>query len=220
MLQEDHIDLLTVENINYEYPKGETLYFPTLQIARGQHTLILGNSGTGKSTLLHIMTGLLKPTVGRVIIDGQDLYMLKTKRLDKYRGRHIGLVFQNAHLLNTLTLYENLRLAQEFSGEKYRPERILQVLEQLGLDDQKFKYPHQLSRGQLQRGAIARAVVNSPSLLVADEPTAALDDENTEKVMELLFKQAKEHNATLVIATHDERIKDRFEFTLQLQRER
>lgn len=213
MLQEHHIDLLTLENVNHEYPGGETLYFPSVRVAKGQHTLLLGDSGTGKSTMLHILTGLLKPTVGRVVIDGQDLYMLSARKLDKYRGRNIGIVFQNAHLIDTLDLYGNMRIAQEFAGARHDPDRIHEVLGRLGLDEHAHKYPRKLSRGQLQRAAIARAVVNSPSLLVADEPTASLDDRNTNRVMELLFQQAEQHGATLILATHDNRIKDRFAYT-------
>lgn len=219
MLQEHHIDLLTLENVSHEYPHGETLYFPTVRVAKGQHTLLLGDSGTGKSTLLHILAGLLRPTVGRVVIDGQDLYMLGTRKLDKYRGQNIGIVFQNAHLINTLDLYGNMQITQEFAGARHDAVRIKGVLDSLGLGDQIYKYPHKLSRGQLQRAAIARAVVNSPSLLIADEPTASLDDRNTDRVMELLFRQANEQGATLILATHDNRIKDRFAYRYELSRE-
>lgn len=218
MLQKHHIDLLSLENISFEYPRGETLFFPSIRVANSQHTLLLGNSGTGKSTLLHILTGLLKPTLGRVVIDGQDLYALNNRRLDKYRGEHIGIVFQNAHLINTLSLYDNMRIAQEFYGGDHNPQRINEVLDSLALDDLSHKYPQKLSRGQLQRAAIARAVINCPSLLVADEPTASLDDRNTERVMELLFKQANEQGSTLIIATHDSRIKDRFAYSYVLER--
>lgn len=216
MGKEQLIDLLMLESLCHQYPGGEKLHFPDLRIGKGEHTLLLGNSGTGKTTLLHIMTGLLKPTLGRVLIGGQNIYELSTRKLDHYRGQQIGLVFQNAHLINSLTLYDNLRIAQEFAGKKHDTSRIIRTLEILGLAGHAYKFPRKLSRGQLQRAAIARAVINNPAILVADEPTASLDDTNTERVMDLLFEQAEVHGATLLIATHDQRIKERFHFTTNL----
>lgn len=219
MGQEQNIDLVALQSLGHQYPGGETLYFPDLRIAKGEHTLLLGESGTGKTTFLHILTGLLKPTLGHAVINGQDVYELGTRKLDHYRGQQIGIVFQNAHLINSLDLYGNLRIAQEFAGAKHDPDRIKSVLTTLGLADHIYKYPQKLSRGQVQRAAIARAVVNSPSMLVADEPTASLDDYNTEKVMDLLFEQAEQHGATLILATHDNRIKHRFDHTYILSKQ-
>lgn len=219
MGQEQNLDLVTMQSLGHQYPGGETLHFPDLRIAKGEHTLLLGESGTGKTTFLHILTGLLRPTLGHVVIDGQDVYELSTRKLDHYRGQQIGIVFQNAHLINSLDLYGNMRIAQEFAGAKHDPERIKSVLSTLGLGEHIHKYPQKLSRGQVQRAAIARAVVNSPSMLVADEPTASLDDYNTEKVMDLLFAQAEQHGATLILATHDNRIKHRFTHTYILNKQ-
>jgi ABC-type lipoprotein export system ATPase subunit len=216
MGNEQQIDLLTLESLCHQYPGGEKIHFPDVRILKGQHTLLLGNSGTGKTTLLHILTGLLNPTLGRVLINGQHVYELSTRKLDFFRGQQIGIVFQNAHLINSLNLYDNLRIAQEFAGKKHDTDRINETLDALGLLAFKHKFPKKLSRGQLQRAAIARAVINHPSLLVADEPTASLDDLNTERVMDLFFEQAAVHGATLLIATHDNRIKDRFESTINL----
>lgn len=212
-------DLLRLENLRHQYPGGEQLVFPNLRMAPGEHTLLLGDSGTGKTTYLHILTGLLRPTEGHVYIGGQDIYALSTRDLDHYRGQQIGLVFQNAHLINSLTLYDNMRIGQEFAGKKHDSERILRTLGILDLVDYKDKFPRKLSRGQLQRAAIARAVINHPSILVADEPTASLDDTNTERVMDLLFEQAEEHGATLLLATHDNRIKERFNNTIILTKQ-
>ena len=213
-------DLLTpvasLSGIAHRYPGGEVLQFADLDIPAGQHTLILGNSGSGKTTLLHILSGLLKPQTGSVQIDGQELYRLSPRKLDTYRGQRIGLVFQEAHLVKSLTVKENLQIAQSFAGARVDPTRIQDVLSLLELDHKANGYASKLSRGQMQRAAIARAVVNHPAILVADEPTASLDDRNTERVLDLLLTQASQHGATLIIATHDKRVKTRFEHTYQV----
>jgi ABC-type lipoprotein export system ATPase subunit len=203
-------DLIRIQNISYRYDGGEILRFPDFDIAKGQHTLLLGESGSGKTTLLHVLTGLLAPASGEVKLLDTSLYQLNHRDLDHFRGQHIGIVFQNAHLLNSLTLHENLQIAQSFAGKPIDHRRITEVLTSLQLGELENRLPKKLSRGQLQRAAIARAVINGPALLVADEPTAALDDHNTERVMELLLDIAQTHGATLLIATHDQRIKHHF----------
>ena len=203
-------ELINIQDISYRYVGGERLSFPDLKIEKGQNTLLLGDSGSGKTTILHILTGLLQPETGAVSLLGTSIYQQSARALDHFRGQHIGIVFQNAHLLNSLTLHENLQIAQSFAGKPIDHQRISEVLASLNLEAHEHRYPKKLSRGQLQRAAIARAVVNRPALLVADEPTAALDDHNTEKVMELLLEMAKTHGATLLIATHDQRIKEHF----------
>src|SRR5690606_38716637 len=160
-------------------------------------------------TLLHILSGLLKPTSGNVQVDGQSLYQLPSRKLDEFRGQRIGLIFQEAHLVRSLTVRENLQIAQGFAGAKVDHDRIGEVLALLNLEQKADSYADKLSRGQMQRAAIARAVVNHPAILVADEPTASLDDRNTESVLELLLSQAERNGATLIIATHDKRVKTR-----------
>jgi ABC-type lipoprotein export system ATPase subunit len=211
-------DLISMQNISYRYAGGELLHFPDLHVAKGAHTLLLGQSGSGKTTLLHVLTGLLAPASGEVKLLDTPIYGLSHRALDHFRGQHIGIVFQNAHLLNSLTLHENLQIAQSFAGKPVEHQRISEVLKSLDLGEQEHRYPKKLSRGQLQRAAIARAVINGPALLVADEPTAALDDTNTERVMELLLDVAQQHQATLLIATHDQRIKHHFAHQYILQK--
>lgn len=211
-------NLISLKNIQYQYPQGESLSFKDLGIDKGAHTLLLGNSGTGKTTFLHILTGLLKPSHGEVVILGKSIYQLNPKDLDHFRGMEIGIVFQNAHLIESLTVFENVQIAQGFAGNTTDYEEIENILNRLGLREQQNKYPRQLSRGQVQRVAIARALINKPALLVADEPTASLDDHHTEIVMDLLFDQAQQSNATLIVATHDQRIKHRFEHTYLLNK--
>lgn len=217
MMQQDQLKSVAfLSGIAHRYPGGEMLQFADLNIPTGQHTLILGDSGSGKTTLLHILGGLLKPQAGSVQIDGHELYSLSSRKLDTYRGQRIGLIFQEAHLVKSLTVMENLQIAQSFAGARVDHGRIQEVLALLDLEHKAHSYPSKLSRGQMQRAAIARAVVNHPAILVADEPTASLDDRNTGRVLDLLLAQATQHGATLIIATHDKRVKSRFEHTYQV----
>lgn len=206
-MEDNKQTVIRLNGINYRYPQGESLKFADIEVARGQHTLILGDSGSGKTTLLHILSGLLKPETGTVQIDGQPLYDLPARKLDEFRGQRIGLIFQEAHLVKSLTIKENLQIAQGFAGAKVNHNRIEEVLALLNLEHKGDSYPGKLSRGQMQRAAIARAVINRPAILVADEPTASLDDRNTESVLNLLRTQAEQQGATLIIATHDKRVK-------------
>lgn len=208
--------LLKTENLSFSYSAGNTLLFADMAISKQQHTLILGDSGTGKSTLLNLLGGLSLPKTGKVFIENQDIYQLGESALDKFRAQNIGFIFQEAHLLKNLTLRENVQLAQSLAGFRVDIAQIEQVLDQLQLKDHGNKYPNQLSRGQVQRAAIARAIVNSPAILLADEPTASLDDNNTYRVLQLLKQMADKHGSTLIISTHDKRIKDEFSNTYLL----
>ncbi|WP_140938615.1 ABC transporter ATP-binding protein [Sphingobacterium lumbrici] len=204
------------ENLTFKYSPSLELQFPDFTIEKNQHTLLLGDSGTGKTTLLHLLGGLSKPSNGKVYIGEQDIYQLTESQLDRFRAENIGFIFQEAHLLKNLTTKENIELAQHLAKKAVDREAILRILDKLQIADKADSYPSQLSRGQLQRAAIARAVVNNPKLLIADEPTAALDDTNTRHVLDLLLETATSYGATLLIATHDKRIKDNFSNTYQL----
>lgn len=200
-------NVLQLKDLEYQYARGRAFHFADLDVAEGQHTLILGDSGSGKTTLLHMLSGLLKPQKGTVMVAGEHIYNLPARRLDHFRGQRIGLIFQDAHLVKSLTVSENLQIAQRFAGVGLNLDRIQEVLALLNLSDKVNAYPQRLSRGEIQRVAIARAVVNSPAILMADEPTASLDDRNTSSVLDLLLKQAEKNKATLIIATHDKRVK-------------
>lgn len=209
--------MVQLQNIAHQYAKqNPVLQLDSFEIKAGEHGLLLGKSGCGKTTLLHIIAGLLKPTQGEVKVDNQDIYKLKSAELDKFRGRKIGIVFQKTHLIHTLNVQQNLEIAQYMAGLPTRIERILEVLEQLQLSHRLKHYPSQLSGGEAQRLTVARAVMNQPTLLLADEPTASLDDENAQNVIHLLKTQATQYNATLLIATHDQRVKDNFQRILNL----
>ena len=200
--------MLLTEDLSYRYPGGETLRFPDLDCPDGQTRLLLGQSGSGKTTLLQLLAGLRQPASGQVVVNGQDLSQLSGQARDRFRGRHIGLVFQTPHFLRALSVRENLRIAQQLAGEPADDRRIADLLDRLDIGHKATSLPSRLSVGQQQRAAIARAVINQPALILADEPTSALDDTNARAVADLLREQAAAVNATLLIVTHDNRLTD------------
>ena len=202
--------MFVIRDLRHAYNGSDALQIRDWQAAQGEHWLVLGPSGSGKTTLLHILGGILKPSYGEVLVAGQPLMRLKPRALDRFRGRHVGLVLQQLHLVDSLTVEDNIILAQFFSRLPPDPYRAREVLADLGLEDKADAYPHELSFGQAQRVAVARAVVNRPTLLLADEPTSNLDDAHAMQTLDLLETQANACRATLLIATHDQRIKSRF----------
>ncbi len=202
--------IVSTTQLSFQYPNSAPIEFPDIYIEKGQHTLLLGDSGSGKTTLLNMLGGLSRPETGQVNIYSQNLSLLSNSKLDQFRSQYIGFIFQEAHLLKNLTLVENIKLAQSLAGKKVDISAIELILKQLQLDQKSNAYPNELSRGQLQRAAIARSIINKPALLIADEPTAALDDNNTHRVLELLLSIAETAGSTLLITTHDKRIKDQF----------
>jgi putative ABC transport system ATP-binding protein len=192
------------------------LDLPAWRVEHGAHSLVIGPSGCGKSTLLHLIAGLIRPSRGAIAIDGQDLAALGQASLDAFRGKRIGIVLQSMHLIGALNVRDNLRLARSLARQPPAPERIEGLLEELGLAGLARSRPRQLSQGERQRLAIARAVVNQPSLILADEPTSALDDGNCAAVLDLLRRQAQATGATLVVATHDHRLTPHFRHRLEL----
>lgn len=202
--------MIAIRSVSFSYHKTTSLSFKDWEINSEEQWLLLGDSGSGKSTLLHILTGILSPGNGEVLINDTSIYQLTNRKRDSFRGRHIGVIFQKAHLIKSFSVKENILLAQSFAGLPIDLRRIDEVLDSLGMLAYKNSYPHQLSQGQLQRVAIARAVVNKPALLVADEPTSSLDDKNTDAVLELLMSQSALNQSTLIVATHDKRVKDKF----------
>ena len=208
--------VVDIRDLRAGYGTKTVIALPLLQIAKGEHTLLLGPSGCGKTTLLNVMAGIAAPQSGRVSIDGTALDSLGVSERDRFRGRHIGLVMQRLHLISALTIQKNLRLAQRLADVAVDDAVILHALQTLGVADKLDRFPRELSQGEAQRVAIARAVVNRPALILADEPTSALDDDNCLAAIDLLFAQADAHAATLIVATHDARIKARFARVLAL----
>ncbi len=201
--------MFAVNKLHHSYGGLSVLDIDAWQAAQGEHWLVLGPSGSGKTTLLHALAGILRPASGHVQLAGQDLAQLAPGQLDRFRGRNIGIVLQRLHLLPSLTVAQNLALAQYLAGLPQDPFRVREVLASLDLTDKAGVFPHALSHGQAQRAAIARAVVNKPRVLLADEPTSNLDDVRCAQALDLLIDQAQACGATLVIATHDQRIKAR-----------
>lgn len=200
--------MVDIKAVNHQFGQV-SLRFADWTIQQGEQWLLLGQSGSGKTTLMSIITGLLKPAVGQVHINQTPIYKLSNAELDKFRGQHIGIVFQRPHLIKSLTVGENLLIAPYFAGLKQDRERVIEVLSSLNMADKINSYPSQLSQGQLQRVAIARAVINKPALLVADEPTSSLDDKNTAAVLDILISQSRLNQSTLIVSTHDKRVKER-----------
>jgi putative ABC transport system ATP-binding protein len=183
----------------------------SLQIPAGRVTAVMGPSGSGKSTLLNLVAGLDRPTSGTVTVDGVQVNRLSEAALARYRRQRIGLVFQFFNLLNNLTVLDNVLVPAELAGTRRRNAipRARQLLEQLGIADHERKYPVQLSGGERQRVAVARAVINRPSVLLADEPTGALDTQSGEQVMDLLA-DLNRTGLTILLVTHDPRVAERY----------
>ena len=208
--------MLETRGLKFNYKEGEGLSFPDITCKAGEHWLLLGESGSGKTTLLHLLAGLRTPKAGSVSIDSIVINELTSSQLDRFRGKHIGVVFQQSHFVRSLTVKENLALAQRLAGVKIDYTRIKTILEALNVGHKLQANPEQLSVGEQQRVAIARAIINQPSIILADEPTSALDDTNTVQVLQLLKEQATAVNAVLMIVTHDNRLKTQFDKQIEL----
>lgn len=208
--------MIQVQNLHHSYDGNTKISFPDFKLEKGEKMLLLGQSGCGKTTLLHILGGLMSPQKGEVTIGDTSLSNLSDSQIDKFRGQHIGIIFQKSHFVKALTVMENLVLTQKLAGVKVNKNAIQNLLEQLNIGHKANASTKNLSQGEQQRVAIARALVNQPEVILADEPTSALDDKNTDEVIALLEQQAAEHNATLIIVTHDNRLKERFQNRIEL----
>ena len=208
--------MISVRGLAHRYGEAEALRLPQWSVAQGERWAVLGASGSGKTTLLHVIAGLVRPTEGEVEVSGEKLRKLDDARLDRWRGATVGIVLQALHLVRHLSVRDNLRLAQYLAHLPQDDLRIDDTLNSLGVGGKASRRPPELSQGERQRVAIARAVVNRPKLLLADEPTANLDDAAAVLAVDLLTEQAARHGATLVVATHDARVKTKFRERLEL----
>ena len=200
--------MISTSGLKYSYNQNTSFEFPDISIQEKETLLVIGKSGVGKTTLLHLLGGLMKPTKGNISIDGETINSKSEAQLDRFRGKNIGIVFQQNHFIESLSVIENVMIAQSLVGEKVDKSRALSLLERLGLKGKENKKTNEISHGEKQRVAIARAIINKPKLILADEPSSALDDDNCKEVVKLLQEQATLENSSLIIVTHDGRLKD------------
>ena len=201
------MEILKVENLTKTYGKGETQINAVDNISftvnKGEFVAIVGASGSGKSTLLHLIGGVDRPTSGKVYIDGKDIYSLNNDNLAIFRRRQIGLIYQFYNLIPILNVEENITLPCDLDGTAVDKQRLQDLLKTLGLENRKTHLPNQLSGGQQQRVSIGRAMINNPSIMLADEPTGNLDSKASEEIISLLKLSNQKFNQTVIIITHD-----------------
>ena len=206
--------MIEIKSLEFSYDNSFVFKFPDIKLKSNENLLVLGNSGIGKSTLLHNLAGILRPKSGSIKIFDQDISKLSELELDKFRGQNIGIIFQRSHFVNSLSVGENLELAQ-FLGRN-KKGNIKETLDNLKILDKINKKPKELSQGERQRASIALAIINSPKLILADEPTSSLDDTNCSNVIKILKEQALKYQAQLIVITHDSRLKKHFKKSISL----
>ena len=204
--------LFEIKNLEYIIENNKILSKKNFTIGENKHLLILGPSGCGKTTLINLMSGLLKPSSGEVIFMEKNLSLLTNIELDSLRFKYFGFVFQKLHLLGHLNIEQNILLAKNGSNSI----NVDKLINDLGLFKKKKIMANDFSQGEAQRVAIARGMINQPKVIFADEPTSALDEINTKKVMELIFSSANKIKTTLIVSTHDKRIKKYFSNILEM----
>ncbi|MBI1182796.1 ATP-binding cassette domain-containing protein [bacterium] len=202
--------MLQTQDITFSYSSDKTFHFPDIQVDKCGYLVVLGNSGKGKTTLLHLLAGFLTVGSGQILINNSRFHEMRGAKRDIYRARHIGVIFQVPHFINSLTLEQNILLAQKLARKQPDKKKVTQMLERLNLQHRAHAAISKLSQGELQRASIIRGIINEPALVLADEPTSSLDDENCNRVIQLLEEQSDLVNAALVVVTHDQRIKDFF----------
>lgn len=207
--------MIKTKGVEFNYDNQVFFKFQDINLKSSENLLIIGSSGIGKTTLLHLLAGLLESSSGSIKLFEKELNDLSSHQLDRFRKNNIGIVFQRPHFVNSLTVKENLQLAQYIANKKDN-SRIENILKNLNIFDKSDKKTNQLSQGEKQRASIALAIVNSPKLILADEPTSSLDDINCDNVIKLLKKQATDFGAQLIVITHDSRLKKHFKNSIEL----
>ena len=213
--------ILKVQNLTKKYVKKDTevvaLDNVSFSVEKGEFIAIVGASGSGKSTLLHLMGGVDKPTSGKVFINDKDIYQLSKDDLAIFRRREIGIIYQFYNLIPILNVKENILLPCNLDGKKVEEKHLQEIIELLGLSNREEHLPNQLSGGQQQRVAIGRAIINNPSIILADEPTGNLDSKSSKEIIELLKKSNKKYNQTILLITHDMSIAEQADRIIKIQ---
>lgn len=208
--------MVSSKQLTFSYSPLKKFTFPDIQCNERDALLILGQSGTGKTTLLHLLALLLTPDSGEIRLNGQPLHNLSAAETARIRSKELGIIYQRAHFVSSLNVLDNILLANYLADQKQDKNKAAFLAEQLGFAEHLFKKPHQLSQGEQQRVSIARALMNDPAIILADEPTASLDDVNCHKVVALLKNQSASIGASLIVVTHDQRLKDEFSNQISL----
>ena len=200
-------EILKVENLTKVYGNGENKVVAvdnvSFSVKRGEFVAIVGSSGSGKSTILHLIGGVDRPTSGKVYIEGKDVYSLNEENLAIFRRRQVGLIYQFYNLIPILNVVENITLPCDLDGKKVEKTRVDEILKVLGLENRKNNLPNELSGGQQQRVSIGRALINNPAIILADEPTGNLDSKSSDEIVELLKVSNKKYNQTIIMITHN-----------------
>jgi ABC-type lipoprotein export system ATPase subunit len=212
--------MIKLNNVRKDYRSGNNITtivdVDELNISTGEKIAIVGASGSGKTTLLNLLSGLVVPDQGQIVIDGQDIAALSESMRDRFRANNIGYLFQNFHLLDGYSALENVELGMLFASGAVKRQQATEQLTRLGLRERLHHQPSELSIGQQARVALARATVNNPKIILADEPTGALDSESAREALDLLFEQSASHNSTLICVTHDKSVAANFDRILDM----
>ena len=208
--------MLAAKSIKYSYNSNNSFEFPDFCLESTEDLLIIGDSGVGKTTFLNILGGLLLPQSGSITLNGTNYSDLSSKDLDKFRGKNIGIIFQSPYFVNNLNLMDNLLFSLFLSKNHQDKNVVIELLNQVGLKDKIYSKPNDLSQGEKQRASIALALVKKPNLILADEPTSSLDDNNCDLVVSLLKEQSQLSKCKLIIITHDARLKKHFKNSVKL----
>ncbi|MFC2125045.1 ATP-binding cassette domain-containing protein [Bacteroidota bacterium] len=209
--------MVEFSDLQHTYDQQKTLSFHDWNVSHGQHGVIYGNSGSGKSTLIGLISGLIQVQSGILTVCDENLKILSVDERDAFRGKNIGMVFHKPYLSRILNVYDNLAYAQQFSGKTEDDTRIFELLKEINLSDKAFSRVSEITDAEARQIAIARAILHSPRLILVDEPVAGLDMKEGKQIIDLLIGQAGKHEASLIIATNDIRIRDVFKNQLNLK---